>query len=266
MKTKIGAVYNVFDGEELLEDSIKSIREKVDYVLVICQTISNFGNEYKQSIIESQRLYELRLVDEICHYTPSVFYLENGDINPRSGAENEQKKRNIGLEIARERGCTHLLMMDSDEFYSGDQFDYAWNEILEGNYDSSFCQMTTYYKEPTLRLEPKETYYVPFIIKLHEETKYGPYPDYSLLVDPTRRTKMGNVIVFSRDELEMHHFSYVRKDIRRKLTNSSSVFPRDEVEDIIKFHTEYKKGGKAFLLGQSTYDIVETENLFNIKL
>ncbi len=266
METKIGVVYNVFDGEELLEDSIKSIREKVDYILVVFQTVSNFGNEYNQSYIEVNRLFDLGLIDEAVKYVPSVQYLENGTVFSRSGSENEQVKRNVGLEIAKERGCTHLLMMDSDEFYLAEQFDYAWQEILDGNYDSSFCQMTTYYKEPIYRLEPKETYYVPFIIRLHEDTKYEALPDYTLLVDPTRRTKMGNPIVFSRDELEMHHFSYVRKDIRRKLTNSSSVFPKEQVEDVIKCHNEYKKGGRAFLLGESFYDIVETENLFNIKI
>lgn len=266
MENKIGVVYNLFDGEELLEDSIKSIREKVDYILVVFQTISNFGNEYNQSHIEVNRLLDIGLINDAVKYIPAVQYLENGDVFSRSGIENEQLKRNVGLKFIKEYGCTHLLMMDSDEFYTNEQFDYAWKEILDGNYDSSFCQMTTYYKEPIYRLEPKETYYVPFIIKLYENTKYEDIDNYGVLVDPTRRTKMGNSIVFSRDELEMHHFSYVRKDIRRKLANSSSVFPKEQVEDVIKCHNEYKKGGRAFLLGESFYDIVETENLFNIKI
>jgi hypothetical protein len=35
---KLGAAYNVFDGEELLENSIVSIRSEVDYVVVVYQT------------------------------------------------------------------------------------------------------------------------------------------------------------------------------------------------------------------------------------
>ena len=35
---KLGAAYNVFDGEELLENSIVSIRPEVDYVVVVYQT------------------------------------------------------------------------------------------------------------------------------------------------------------------------------------------------------------------------------------
>ena len=32
---KLGVSYNLFDGEELLESSIKSIRDNVDYVSVV---------------------------------------------------------------------------------------------------------------------------------------------------------------------------------------------------------------------------------------
>ena len=43
---KLGVSYNVFDGEELLESSIKSIRDNVDHISVVYQTISNFGNDF----------------------------------------------------------------------------------------------------------------------------------------------------------------------------------------------------------------------------
>jgi hypothetical protein len=34
----------VFDSEELLESSILSIKEEVEYICVVYQTVSNFGN------------------------------------------------------------------------------------------------------------------------------------------------------------------------------------------------------------------------------
>ena len=42
---KLGVSYNLFDGEELLTDSIKSIRDSVDIVSVVYQTESNFGQK-----------------------------------------------------------------------------------------------------------------------------------------------------------------------------------------------------------------------------
>jgi hypothetical protein len=44
MATKLGAAYNVFDGEELLWRSIESIRPVVQFVVVVYQTTSNFGD------------------------------------------------------------------------------------------------------------------------------------------------------------------------------------------------------------------------------
>ena len=40
---KVGISYNLFDGEELLEASIKSVRDNVDYISIVYQTESNFG-------------------------------------------------------------------------------------------------------------------------------------------------------------------------------------------------------------------------------
>ena len=48
---KLGVSYNVFDGEELLESSIKSIRSEVDYISVVYQTVSNFGNQCSEELI-----------------------------------------------------------------------------------------------------------------------------------------------------------------------------------------------------------------------
>ena len=69
-----------------------------------------------------------------------------------------------------------------------------------------------------------------------------------------------------REELEMHHFSYVRKDIERKFINSSSVFPKEQIDDVVQHFKSYKKGGIALLLGERIYNIKETENIFNIKI
>lgn len=266
MENKIGVVYNVFDGEELLESSIRSIRDKVQFIVVVYQTVSNFGNNYDQSELECKRLLELGLVDEIRSYAPSVQYMENGNVFWESGFHNELAKRNFGLEICRDNDCTHLLMMDTDEFYKADQFDYAFKEIIEGDYDTSFCQMVTYYKKPNYILNPKEKYYVPFIIKLKLNTEYKLFVSYPLQIDQTRQTDVGNCITFMREELEMHHFSYVRKDIEKKFINSSSVFPKEQINDVVKHFKNYKKGGRALLLGERIYNIEVTENIFNIKI
>ena len=263
---KVGVVYNLFDGEELLEHSIMSIRPLVDYITIVYQVVSNFGEHNNSSELISKKLMNKGLVDNIIKYEPEVLYLDNGETYWESGTANELVKRNVGLNDCKEVGCDYLLMMDTDEFYTSKQFSYAFNEIINGNYDTSFCQMVTYYKEPCYRLEPKETYYVPFIIKLKEDTEYKLHQNYPIRIDQTRQSKVGNCIVFDRDELEMHHYSFVRKNILKKFNNSSSVFPKEEIEDCVQNFKDFELGKRAILLGKRIYDVVETKNLFNIKI
>ena len=40
---KLGISYNLFDGEELLEYSINSVRDSCDHINVVYQKISNWG-------------------------------------------------------------------------------------------------------------------------------------------------------------------------------------------------------------------------------
>lgn len=38
LNEKIGVIYNVFDSEELLKQSIESIKSIVDYIVIVYQT------------------------------------------------------------------------------------------------------------------------------------------------------------------------------------------------------------------------------------
>ncbi len=68
---KLGISYNIFDGEELLENSIRSIRENVDYISVVYQEISNFGNPCNGNLVSLiNKLKTEGLVDEVFKYKP----------------------------------------------------------------------------------------------------------------------------------------------------------------------------------------------------
>ena len=96
---KIGVSYNLFDGEELLESSIKSIRNNVEYISVVYQTISNFGNECNEGLVPLlEELKSKGLIDELFEYNPKV---------NKGGHYNEIKKRNLGLYLSEGAECTH---------------------------------------------------------------------------------------------------------------------------------------------------------------
>lgn len=91
---KLGISYNLFDGKELLESSIKSVRNEAFHINVVYQTTSYYGNKAETDI--EKFLLHLKakgLLDEIHHY--------NEDFSKPQKHYYERKKRDIGLQIAK---------------------------------------------------------------------------------------------------------------------------------------------------------------------
>jgi hypothetical protein len=142
--------------------------------------------------------------------------------------------------------------------------------VYDGNYDSSVCQMSTFYKTPEYRLEPKEEYYVSLIYKIRPGIQYVFGQPFPVLVDPTRRMEAGGSCkIFSRDEIEMQHMSYIRKDIKRKVTNSSAKVNFEEwIPEFLEYFNNWKEGDDALMPGRppGRYKLVKTKNKFNIMI
>jgi hypothetical protein len=236
---RLGISYNVFDGEELLESSIKLIRDNVDFISVVYQTTSNFGNQCSEELVPLlHRLKNEGLVDELFEYKPKV---------NKGGHLNEITKRNIGLSLSVGNNCTHHMSMDSDEYYNTEQFKKLKEIILNNDYDSSYCQMRTYYKDWCYQLDPPEDYYVSLIFKIKNSSEYVINANSPVLVDPTRRmSPIENPVVLSRDVIEMHHGSYIRKNLRTKLENSSAnVNFKNQINDIVDNYDKWEYPAKV---------------------
>ena len=195
---KIGVAYNFFDGEELLESSIKSIRNNVDYITVIYQQISNFGLNSKINIKDFlQDLVNKKLIDDFIEYKPRV---------GAGGHFNEIVKRNLGL-------------------------------------------------------------YVPFIYKIRPGVEFILGHPFPVLIDPTRRMEPGNCKIFTREGIEMHHMSFVRKDLSIKLNNSSAKMSFENViGKIVNYYENWEYPNPAMWASANLIDVVETENLFDVNI
>lgn len=199
---KLCAIYNVFDGDELLKNSIDTVYNHVDLIILIYQTVSNFGE----------------------HYIPNLPYLGHNKVRAMKydpiidmgGSMNERTKRNFGLDFARTNKCTHFFGIDVDELY--EDFGLAKKLYIESNHKGSVCKLHTYFKNPTFRFDIPEDYYVPFIHQLNEDTKSGS-SSYPFYCDPTRNINESDVVELP---IFMHHFSWCRKDIMKKARNSSA--------------------------------------------
>jgi hypothetical protein len=241
---KLGVSYNAFDDStELLKGSIESIRDNVDYVSVIYQKVSNYGEPGSPDTLELLKdLQTQGLIDDCFLFEP----------NMSAGNKNEVNKRNYGLKTCRDADCSHFMTMDCDEFYKSDQLSEAKYIIEQGDYDSSACQMQTYWKECwKYKLDPPEKYYVSLIFKMTDKLNfiYG-LSRFGVLVDPSRRSEPGKMRVFKRDEIEMHHMSYVRDDIKRKFVNSSAQGNwRQHIDKLTEYYNSWKFPDKILKAG-----------------
>lgn len=259
--TKLGIAYNIFDDSiELLEKSIISVRNVADYITVIYQDISNMGNQSEINLKELLTEYKGKgLIDS--------FYLYKPQLNAPIPHINEMNKRNMGLYVCQGEGCTHFMSMDSDEFYKEYELRKVLDVMVEGNYDSSACQLQTYWKSGEWVLDPPEDYYVSLIYKIRPNIDFVLGHIFPVLVDPTRRMNPGNCKIFTRYEIEMHHASYVRDNISKKLINSSAVYNfADRVENLISYYNQWVEGNDALLAGteEKYYKLKKVNNLFNI--
>jgi len=258
---KVGVSYNLFDAEELLEGSIKCIRDEVDYISVVYQTVSNFGNPCNEGLVPLLLdLQKRELIDELFEYKPKI---------NKGGHYNEITKRNIGVSLSLGRRCSHHMSMDSDEYYLLNDFKRLKKVMEEDNYDSSVCQLLTYYKESIYRLDPPEDYYVSLFYKINQGSEYKMGSRLPVLVDPTRCMESSNCKIFTRDQIQMHHMSYIRKSIQMKLQNSSAVVNfSDRVNKLVNYHEKWEYPQQALMAGapDKFYNIVKVEEKFKIKI
>jgi hypothetical protein len=258
---KVGISYNVFDAEEHLRGSISQIRNSVDYISIVFQKKSNYGQDCNKNLEEYlNKLKKDGLVNDIIEYHP-IF-----GVSPHV---NEVNKRNIGLMFSEKNGCTHHMSMDTDEYYLKEEFEYMKKIILDGDYDSSACQMSTYYKEPIYRLEPKEEYYVSLLFRIRPNITYTFGNNLPVLTDPTRSMNQGKFKRFERGEIEMHHMSFIRLDIEKKLRNSSAKINFESfIPEFLNYFNSWEYGMKAKTVGNPPieYDIIKVNNIFNINL
>lgn len=234
----------------MLEGSINCLREHVDFVLVVAQTVSNYGEKYDGGYNLAK---SLRTVDHIIEYEPKISW---------GGMANETTKRNIGIEYAKKHGFTHFLSIDNDEYF--EDFGKAKKEFFDSGAKGSIANMFTYFKEPTLRFKNYDSYYVPLIFELRKDTYVGnnrlTLNGTTVICDPTRKPNQKEVVLIKEPML---HFSYVRKNIELKLRNSSAV-KNIQKSNIREDYNNAKAG--YFVKDFFNQVLIEVPNKFNIQI
>lgn len=250
---KLVAIFICWDDWEILTHAIESIAPQVEGIIVIGSTESSSG-EFSP--------------------IPSEFY-DNPDFDmflkqpdpTKSRRENETDKRNFGLDKAREIGYTHFIMLDADEFYP--DFTEEKKRFEDPELIGLVCASRLYFKEPTLCFEDSTR--VPFIHRLTTDIRFEKNYQYPFSVnekdnpaiDPTRTMNVnnlkGNLIQWS--EVKMHHFSYLRSDIRKKIRNSAGQRVKTFQHLLLD---DYRNAKEGYRMGFFNKTLERTENIFNL--
>jgi hypothetical protein len=210
---RLAAIYCVWgDANDLLQLSIDNIEPVVDGVIVVYSNTSNYGNT---ALVK-------------CTPKPKVNYTNWEPNTARTPHDNETDKRNYGLNLARNSGYTHFIMLDADEFYEQSAFKIEKEYIEQNDVIGKVCKTKVYFKKPTLTIGFDHTL-VPFIHKItpglqfHFNHKTYPfaYDDQgNAHIDPTRRLNITRGIEWT--SITMHHYSWVRSDYNIKIENSAA--------------------------------------------
>lgn len=202
------AIFNVWSDWHLLRYAVDNIRQLCDGIIVVGSTRSNY-NEYCPIPKEwhNNELY----VREPKFHIP---------------LHSETDKRNYGLSIARQKGYTHFITLDSDEMYKPEDFLKAKDHVYRNNLNGIVCPVVTYFKEPTYCLG-RDITLVPHIHKLtkeiqHEFNKSYPFAwaGKQIQIDPSRSLNINSGVEYL--DIEMHHYSWIRPDIEVKIRNSTA--------------------------------------------
>jgi hypothetical protein len=252
---RLAVAFNIFDGTELLDLAVKNIRPCVDTLIAVYQRTSNYGNPIDTDF---PALLQAIGFHHIVEYTPAL---------NQSPHFNECKKRNIGMDIAKQVGCDAFMTMDCDELYNLSEFKRAFSEFERSGFDATACMMQTYYHSSEWVYAEPETYYVPLFYRLDNNPAriFKEYIQWPMTCDPTRKLQSRNVLAFPRSTIQMHHYSYVRNDIRLKLINSSALRNyKQRVDEIVEAYENWD-GSDIGLTVHGWTNLVKSESL-NIPL
>ena len=142
--SKLGMGIIAFEGIEHIENITYEVRELVDTIVICLQNESYHGEPIHQEDVDlANQLLEYGYVDDIIWFEATDLHTEEGNAGPRW---IETDKRNFILDYLENTAkCSHSLIIDSDEFYDKEDFEYAKN-LLDKDESArvSYCQYINY--------------------------------------------------------------------------------------------------------------------------
>jgi hypothetical protein len=250
------ASYSVFNGEEHLLHSLRLLRQSVEYLNLVVQFTSNAGLPASPALDDVlNAATRERLVDDFLFFTPDL------SLHP---GENERRKRQRGLDRAKQRGATHFMTVDCDEYYPPAEFAEARRQIELHDYAATAVRTYLHIQRPIWRSREPDTTCCAFLTRIDGSSQLG--GDYPVLADPTRRLHGGAqpFHLFAPEVVSMRHMNLVRRDLEDKLRNSTNAALTDFMAKVRQACGTWRFGEPLRFPNKPPLEIIEVPDLFGI--
>ena len=255
---RFGVSYSIFNGEEHLIHSIRSIRDSVDYINICIQYTSNFGERASDELFDTIReIKQQGLVEEIIEYSAA-------EISPQ---KNEFNKRSIGLDRARAKDVNYFLTIDADEYYQAEFLNEAKKFIINNDLTHTAVHSYLHIKRPIYRSNAPDNTNICFFSKLYGSNSLVYNGDFPANVDPTRRIigENGRFYFFNESDVSMSHMNLVRLDnLKSKLKNTPSRRNPKFIRAVAEAYEQWSFGKTLNFPNKPPIEIIEVDDIFAI--
>lgn len=254
---KLGMGIIAFEGTEHIKNITTEVRPYVKEIVVCLQNVSYTGrNIDKYDIDEVNRCLECGLIDKIVWYDYNDSDIERAKEHSEREEDwpryLEMEKRNKLLDVLEQDGCSHAIITDSDEYYDGNEFANALRYYdSEDTIKVTYCQYINYWKDYRHYLIWPFNTYVPFISDI--KYRFGFSVGLSgHAVDKTRVYSMKEgeqYSILNWNVVKMHHLSWIRLNIEKKIRSWSSIkyFTENELKVVIDKFYKWKPYENAYV-------------------
>lgn len=219
---KLAAVYCVYNEEEYIECSIRSVYDAVDHVFVLLGR-SPFRAYNARAREQFQQADQTEAIVLRLAATHPKIRLVTGVW------DSEQAQRNAGMRLCLAAGCTYYFLVDGDEVYRSDHLEHLREEIAAHPEAGQFiikCHLfwrSFRYRFPAedLGWMPRRVFKVTWISRLGKSWIPLPWPCW--FTGGNKTNSWGTVYHIPPERVVFYHFSYARRPekMREKLMTFS---------------------------------------------
>jgi len=209
----IAAVYCVYNEEEYIEYSIRSIYEFVDriYVLLGQGPYSAYNPHARATFSAADRTEAI--VRTLADRLPKI-QLVNGLW------DSELDHRNAGVRLCRKEGIRYYFLVDGDEVYHRDHLKNLQEEIETHPHVGQFIiKCDTFWRSFHYRIPARELSWRPrriFKLTRHRRLLGIPFPYRLRFKGINDLNSLGSLYEFPPEEAIFYHFSYARSPSRMR--------------------------------------------------